>query len=50
MGIMEILEHYKIDVSSMNAVIINRGALVGKPIQNLLLSKNATVVNVSFNW
>ena len=43
MGIMEILEHYKIDVSSMNAVIINRGALVGKPIQNLLLSKNATV-------
>ena len=43
MGIMEILEHYKIDVSGMNAVIINRGALVGKPIQNLLLSKNATV-------
>ena len=43
MGIMEILDHYKIDVSGMNAVIINRGALVGKPIQNLLLSKNATV-------
>ncbi len=42
-GIMEILNYYKIDVSGMNAVVINRGALVGKPIQNMLLSKNATV-------
>ncbi len=42
-GIMEILDHYGINISGMNAVIINRSALVGKPVQNLFLSKNATV-------
>ncbi|MDI1495855.1 MAG: bifunctional 5,10-methylene-tetrahydrofolate dehydrogenase/5,10-methylene-tetrahydrofolate cyclohydrolase [Cenarchaeum symbiont of Oopsacas minuta] len=43
MGIMEIFDHYKIPISRMNAVVINRSALVGKPIQNLLLAKDATV-------
>ena len=42
-GIMELLDFYKIDPSGMNAVIINRSNLVGKPLTWLLLERNATV-------
>jgi len=42
-GIMELFEHYKIDLDGKNAVIINRSNLVGKPLYNLMLQKNATV-------
>ena len=42
-GIMELFEYYKIDLEGRNVVIINRSNLVGKPLYNLMLEKNATV-------
>ena len=42
-GIMELFEYYKINLEGKNAVIINRSNLVGKPLYNLMLEKNATV-------
>jgi methylenetetrahydrofolate dehydrogenase (NADP+)/methenyltetrahydrofolate cyclohydrolase len=42
-GIMELFSYYKIDLDGKNAVIINRSNLVGKPLYNLMLEKNATV-------
>jgi len=43
MGIMSILEFYKIKVEGMNAVVIGRSAIVGKPMAILLNEANATV-------
>jgi len=42
-GIIEILDYYGIDVAGMDAVIINRSNLVGKPLAFMLLERNATV-------
>ena len=42
-GIMEMLDYYKIDISGMDAVIVNRSNLVGKPLAFMLLERNATV-------
>ncbi len=42
-GIMELFEYYKIDLQGKNVVVINRSNLVGKPLYNLMLEKNATV-------
>jgi methylenetetrahydrofolate dehydrogenase (NADP+)/methenyltetrahydrofolate cyclohydrolase len=42
-GVMELLDYYKIDVSGMDAVIVNRSNLVGKPLTFMLLEKDATV-------
>lgn len=42
-GIMELFDYYKINLEGKNAVIINRSNLVGKPLCNLMLEKNATV-------
>jgi methylenetetrahydrofolate dehydrogenase (NADP+)/methenyltetrahydrofolate cyclohydrolase len=42
-GVMELLNYYKIDVSGMDAIVINRSNLVGKPLVFMLLEKNATV-------
>jgi methylenetetrahydrofolate dehydrogenase (NADP+)/methenyltetrahydrofolate cyclohydrolase len=42
-GIIELLDYYKIDISRMDAVIVNRSNLVGKPLALLLLERNATV-------
>lgn len=42
-GVIELLDYYKIDVSGMDAVIVNRSNLVGKPLAFLLLEQNATV-------
>ncbi len=42
-GIMEIFNYYDIDISGKHAVIINRSHLVGRPLYNLMLEKNATV-------
>ena len=42
-GIMELFDFYKIDLEGKNVVIINRSNLVGKPLYNLMLEKNATV-------
>jgi methylenetetrahydrofolate dehydrogenase (NADP+)/methenyltetrahydrofolate cyclohydrolase len=40
---MEMLDYYNIDVAGMDAVVVNRSNLVGKPLALLLLEKNATV-------
>ncbi len=42
-GIMEIFSEYSIDLEGKNAVIIGRSNIVGKPMAQLLLDKNATV-------
>jgi len=42
-GVMVILEHYKYNVSGMNAVVIGRSNIVGKPMAHLLTQANATV-------
>ncbi|MDQ5843406.1 MAG: bifunctional 5,10-methylenetetrahydrofolate dehydrogenase/5,10-methenyltetrahydrofolate cyclohydrolase [Thermoproteota archaeon] len=42
-GIMELLNYYRIDVSGMDIVIVNRSNLVGKPLLILLLERDATV-------
>lgn len=42
-GIMELFDHYNIELAGKNIVVINRSNLVGKPLLYLLLEKNATV-------
>lgn len=42
-GIIRLLDYYGISVSAMNAVIVNRSNLVGKPLSILLLQRDATV-------
>ena len=42
-GIMEMFREYKVDLEGRNAVVIGRSNIVGKPMAQLLLSKNATV-------
>jgi methylenetetrahydrofolate dehydrogenase (NADP+)/methenyltetrahydrofolate cyclohydrolase len=42
-GIMELLDYYKIDVSGIDVVIVNRSNLVGKPLLTLMLERDATV-------
>lgn len=42
-GIIKLLEEYKIDVEGKHAVIIGRSNIVGKPMVQCLLEKNATV-------
>ncbi len=42
-GIIALLEEYNIPIEGKNAVVVGRSMLVGKPIANLLLNKNATV-------
>ncbi|WP_330217581.1 hypothetical protein [Planococcus halocryophilus] len=40
---MELLAHYNIDPAGKHAVVIGRSNIVGKPIGQLLLQKDATV-------
>ena len=40
-GIMSMLEHYEIDVTGKNVVVIGRSDLVGKPIAQLMQNANA---------
>ena len=42
-GVMKLLEEYNIDVEGKNAVIIGRSNIVGKPLAQCLLNKNATI-------
>lgn len=42
-GVMRLLEAYNIDPSGMNACIIGRSNIVGKPMANLLLNAGATI-------
>lgn len=43
LGMIKILEHYKIEVEGKHAVVVGRSNIVGKPMAMLLLNKNATV-------
>lgn len=42
-GILNLLEYYEIDVSSLNVVVVGRSQIVGLPIAKMLLDLNATV-------
>jgi methylenetetrahydrofolate dehydrogenase (NADP+) / methenyltetrahydrofolate cyclohydrolase len=42
-GIVKLIAHYKIQVAGQRAVIINRTTLVGRPLANLFLNRDATV-------
>lgn len=43
-GIIELFDHYNIDLEGKTVTIINRSNLLGKPLYHLLLQRNATVV------
>ncbi|MEN6423101.1 MAG: bifunctional methylenetetrahydrofolate dehydrogenase/methenyltetrahydrofolate cyclohydrolase FolD [Smithella sp.] len=42
-GIMKILQHYGINVSGRNAVVVGRSPILGKPMALMLINANATV-------
>jgi methylenetetrahydrofolate dehydrogenase (NADP+)/methenyltetrahydrofolate cyclohydrolase len=42
-GVMGLLHHYKVPLAGSRCVIINRSALVGRPLMHLLLAEDATV-------
>lgn len=42
-GVMKLLDHYSIPLEGRNAVVVGRSNLVGKPLAQLLLDRNATV-------
>lgn len=43
LGIMEMLKEYNVNLVGINAVVIGKSNIVGKPISNLLLNAGATV-------
>ena len=42
-GIIILIEHYQIDVQGLNAVVVGRSPILGKPMSMMLLNLNATV-------
>lgn len=42
-GIVRLLQEYNIDIEGKNAVVVGRSNIVGKPMLQCLLNKNATV-------
>jgi methylenetetrahydrofolate dehydrogenase (NADP+)/methenyltetrahydrofolate cyclohydrolase len=42
-GVIEILDHYGVDLKGAEAVVIGRSRIVGKPLAQLLLGRHATV-------
>ena len=45
LGIIKLLEYYKIDVKGMDATVVGASNIVGKPLSVMLLNRNATVTN-----
>jgi methylenetetrahydrofolate dehydrogenase (NADP+) / methenyltetrahydrofolate cyclohydrolase len=43
LGVMKILDHYRIDPAGLNAAVVGRSFLVGKPMAAMLANRNATV-------
>lgn len=43
LGIMKLLEEYKIEIEGKHAVVVGRSNILGKPVAQMLLNKNATV-------
>jgi methylenetetrahydrofolate dehydrogenase (NADP+)/methenyltetrahydrofolate cyclohydrolase len=42
-GCLEILDHYGVELKGVDAVVLGRSRLVGKPLAQLLLGRHATV-------
>ncbi|MCL1995539.1 MAG: bifunctional methylenetetrahydrofolate dehydrogenase/methenyltetrahydrofolate cyclohydrolase FolD [Defluviitaleaceae bacterium] len=42
-GVMELLNHYGVEIGGKHAVVVNRSLIVGKPLAMMLLNANATV-------
>ena len=42
-GIIELLDHYRIELRGVNACVIGRSQIVGRPMAQLLLQRDATV-------
>ena len=42
-GIIRLIDEYQIEVEGMNAVVVGRSPILGKPMAMMLLNKNATV-------
>jgi len=42
-GIIELLDHYKIEIRGTNACVVGRSQIVGRPMAQLLLQRDATV-------
>ena len=42
-GIIRLIEHYELEVEGVNAVVIGRSPILGKPMAMMLLNLNATV-------
>jgi methylenetetrahydrofolate dehydrogenase (NADP+)/methenyltetrahydrofolate cyclohydrolase len=42
-GIVRLLDHYKIELEGLHAVVIGRSPILGKPMAMMLLNRNATV-------
>lgn len=43
LGVMKMLEYYKVEIKGKNATVIGRSNVVGKPLALMLLAQNATV-------
>jgi methylenetetrahydrofolate dehydrogenase (NADP+)/methenyltetrahydrofolate cyclohydrolase len=43
MGILKLLDYYKVDISGKNVTVIGRGNVVGKPLAFMFLQRDATV-------
>lgn len=42
-GVMQMLDYYRIDLSGLNAIMVGRSFIVGKPLASMLTNRNATV-------
>ena len=42
-GIIRLIQYYKLDIEGLNAVVIGRSPILGKPMAMMLLNLNATV-------
>ena len=42
-GIIRLIDNYNLDVEGLNAVVVGRSPILGKPMAMMLLNKNATV-------
>ena len=42
-GIIRLIDEYEIEIDGMNAVVVGRSPILGKPMAMMLLNKNATV-------
>ncbi|CRF45937.1 Methylenetetrahydrofolate dehydrogenase (NADP+) / Methenyltetrahydrofolate cyclohydrolase [Helicobacter heilmannii] len=43
MGVMQLLEHYEIDVRGKNVAIVGASNIIGKPLASLMLNAGATI-------